>query len=407
MAPIPKILTGLLEIKDSKIDKLRNSILKSFDDEENLRAIAAKQCENREQTNCYSCGNEGNCLFLNGILHFKLENIQTAIEEFEIANLRFRSEDKVWNSIIGQAMLGSAHEANEKDHLAFREYQKALDRLTKDYLKVHSTDYIEKAVILKNLLCDQLEYCSSQKKKKQPSKSVKGNTRLTTPWMPRYGGLHAGPNGPTWIDPLPKDNSVLMDEVILDDKPYLIYSLKQGDNLISLTSEKKYGWAKVSGDSMNAAKPVAVLEDDFVLFYESNDANNGAIVIASCPNKNGAGYQFVVKRYSKLDKLLISETEPAGLYDPISITRGVKILGTVIAVAKSAEAVEDGHESQQEHDNAPENTAFRYDELLGLVQGDRPTADSLINYEKELRPKSNKNDWIQRAITSLLLHRRA
>ena len=52
---------------------------------------------------------------------------------------------------------------------------------------------------------------------------------------------------------------------------------------------------------MNAAKPVTIIENNFVLFYENNDANNGVVVIASYPNKNGTGYQFIVKRYSKND----------------------------------------------------------------------------------------------------------
>ena len=49
----------------------------------------------------------------------------------------------------------------------------------------------------------------------------------------------------------------------------------------------------------------------------------------------------------------------------------------------------------------------RYGELVILVQGDRSVADRLINYEREQRPQSNIEDWIDRAITRLLQHRRA
>lgn len=334
MTPIPKTLIGLLEIKDPFVNRLRNSILKSFDSMEDFKAALYEQCENRRQTHCYSCNNEGICLFLNGVLNFKLGSLPIAISELETAAQHFRGRGEEWNHVLGQVMLGCVFEADGKDHLALRKYQKALEALAKDYIRMHPTEYMEKASILKNLLHDQLEGCFTQEKKARTRRSVKNTARLTIPWTPKYSGLYASPQGPTLTESFSKEGSVYIHEIVLEGKPHRIYSLKQGDNLVALIKDRKYSWAKVFGDSMNAARPVAIVENDFVLYHESSGAEHGAIVVAYCPDKSGSGYQLIVKRYSKTNRWLTSETDPPGRYEPIPLSGDVKIMGTAIAVAK-------------------------------------------------------------------------
>lgn len=335
MTLISKTLIGLLEIEDPFVNRIRILILKSFDDTEKFDAVLSRQCENRGTSHCFSCDNEGICLFLSGVLQFKRKKYHDAIQEIENAGQHFRGRDETWNDIIGRTMLGSVYEADGNSHAALRNYKKALEALDY-YIRVHPTEYMEKAAILKKLLQDRTEACSPDKKKTPAPPPARNTARITMPWMPRYGGLYASPHGPTFIESFPREGDAAIHGIILDDVPHQIFSLKPGDNLITLVKDKKYGWAKVSGNSMNAARPVSIKEGDFVLYYESRDANHGAIVVAYCPDESGSGYRLVVKRFSKTDRLLISESEPPGRYDPMPLNKDTQIVGTVIAVAKPA-----------------------------------------------------------------------
>ena len=178
---------------------------------------------------------------------------------------------------------------------------------------------------------DELNPHSPKKNIPQPAKA-----QLALPWMPAYTGLQLGTNGPIWVGHLPENKGTFINKIILNDNPHEVYSLKQDVNLITLTSDKKYGWAKISGNSMNASKPIPILENNFVLFYESNAADNNAIVIAACFDRVGTGYQYVVRRYSESIWSLVSETEPPNKYDPMPIIDEVRIIGVVIAVAKAS-----------------------------------------------------------------------
>lgn len=335
-----KTLTQLLEIIQPEIlVDLKDAIILSLDDPKAMRSIVNQKCEYREQTRCYSCGNEAGCLILNGIAHLDLGETETAIKKLENANQHFRNEGELWNYIIGLALMGHAYKKSGKEHRASHEYEKAYDLIKNNYLRIHANEYIEKALSLEKALKAKLEEMNSHSLNKQAAKPAQ--SRLAFPWMPAYTGLQAGPNGPIWCDSLPEDKGSFVDGIILEDKQHDIYSLKQGDFLITLTSAKKYGWAKVSGDSMNASKPIPIMKNDFVLFYDSKVADNHAVIIAACPDRTGSGYQYVVKRYAQNIQHLVSETEPPDRYAPMPITSDTIIIGVVIAVAKSKNTMHD------------------------------------------------------------------
>ena len=175
-------------------------------------------------------------------------------------------------------------------------------------------------------------------KQTNPDKDIKSTpaskSRFSFPWAPMYSNVQAGPDGPIWVEEASDDQGVFIEEVVLEDRHYEVHSLRQGDAFISLSNDKDYGWARVSGNSMNAAKPVPIFENDLVLFCKSEAADHNAIVVASCPEKSGAGYRYVVKRYDKQNMLLLSETEPPDQYPPMPINDDTRIIGVVLAVAK-------------------------------------------------------------------------
>jgi tetratricopeptide (TPR) repeat protein len=330
-------LTRLLEVRDPKASEIKLRVQLAFSNNTAMRSVIEEQCRDRGETNCYTCDAEGTCFALRGIAYISIGMTKEALKELENSEVHFRSEDDVWNSVIGAILIGMAHGQSKNEHEALLHYQEALD-LLQEYLREHENDYddIERA---RSLIKELMEHSKSPihaGTKETPGQNWE-SARISFPWMPAYSGLHAGPNGPLWAGPLSQNSHAFMETVILEDRPHKIYSLTKGDSLITLNSDTKYGWAKVSGDSMNASQPVPILQDDFVLFYESNDAENGAIVIASCPEDAGSGCQFIVKRYVRNGRVLISETDPPDMYLPVSIKRDVRIVGKVLAVAKFEE----------------------------------------------------------------------
>lgn len=328
-------LINLLEAENSYCQTLKENVVSSLGNQKSLLMILEKQSTNQANADCYSCGQKGFCSAIKSVIYIGLDRFDDAIIELQKANVHFRNNDNSWNCIIGLELLGTVHELNENRHEALIEYQKALKNLTEIYLRIHVNDYeiINKTKLLKDYLNFQLANPLSQSRK-STSKRIKNKTKLAIPWIPAYYGLQAGLNGPIWIELPPEDKGSFTDNISLEDRPHNIYSVKQGDNQITLTSNRKYGWAKVSGDSMNGSNPVPILENDFVLFYESAEAESNAIVIASLLENSGAGYKYVVKRYAKNTQLLVSETEPPFRYPPISINQRTNIIGVVIGIAK-------------------------------------------------------------------------
>lgn len=327
-------LTKLLKIQDSKVDWIRSQVMAAFSNHSAMHAVIKEQCREQGETNCYFCNAEGICFALRGVASLANRMTEDALKELENGTARLRSEDDVWNSAIGAVLMGLAHEQSRNSHEALLHYEEALD-LIHTFLLDHENDYedIERASILKREVLEQLESLIHAQAGTADEKPA-SNALISFPWMPAYTGLHAGPSGPIWADHLSRESQALMETVILEDSPHKIYSVIKGDNLIVLNPELKYGWAKVTGDSMSASQPVPILENDFVLFQECRDVENGAIVIASCAEKSGAGYQFIVKRYIRNGHVLLSETNPPDLYLPIPIKGETRILGRVLAVAK-------------------------------------------------------------------------
>lgn len=326
-----KKLLELLEFKDHRIDELKKTIVASWDNPKKLRLITDQQCEFREQTHCYSCSNESDCSVLDGIVYLHLGEIETAIKELETANLHFLNQDETWNHIISLALIGEAHARNKKNHRALRQFEKADDAIEL-FEQIHSTEYIEDLIYLKKVLKDVIDALSDRETMRQQNTE----SQVTLPWTPTYTKLQPSPNGPIWVEDLPESKNTFVTKIILDESSYAIYSLKQDEKIIALIKGRKYGWAKVLFDSMNGVKPTPILENDFVLFYESNTADNNAIVIAACSDGNKTSYQYVVKRYSQSTQTLVSETEPPNRYAPMPIDDKVRIIGIVIAVAKAS-----------------------------------------------------------------------
>lgn len=315
-----------LQFDDINLCQLKEEIIKSLKDRSKLVKIFDHFCDNRSSVNCFSCEHPGICALLIGIIHLALSNYEKAILEIENANQHLRGQDETWNLINGMELLGWAYELGGNRHQALLEYKEALRILNSYYIPTHSNDHKTARLGLQKELVSWIS-------KPLPEPPKREENYFEVGWIPVYSTVQAGPNGPIWIDPFPDANYPGVSSVTIGRKIYYIISLT-GEKSVVLRRNNEYGWSKVQGDSMDCSKPVPIQPRDYVLFRVSDYADDRHIVLASKPDKTGAGFEYVVKRYDKKNHRLLSETNPPNKYPPVPLTRDDRILGIVIAVAK-------------------------------------------------------------------------
>jgi tetratricopeptide (TPR) repeat protein len=337
----PEVLLMLAEYKypsDSNLLKLKEDVIKMLSNDVDTCELLGDLEKENKRADCSSYDNRVFSSAFLGAAHYNLDEFQIAARWFDKAATQFRGQDSSWNEVIALKDAGQSYQLGNQSTQAGIEYKKAIHALTK-YIKIHRTDYSTESQALFNSLevlilaahmPGKKDQAETSEEARNPVKPLHRN-RLILPWIPVYTGIRATPGGPIWDGPLPKNSPSDIEIVNFDDRQYIIQSLNPSDKQITLSEGRKYGWAKVFGDSMNA---IPILEGDYVLFYENPDAEDNAVVLASCKDPAGAGLEYVVKRYDKLEKQLLSETEPPNSYNPIPIKGDTRILGIVIAVAK-------------------------------------------------------------------------
>jgi hypothetical protein len=344
-----KTLLDQLEIVDPEIIDLRSWVVSSLGNTAVIQGILNRQCENRDQTNCYSCEEEGTCLVITGIAHLDLGEINTAIKNLENGSQQFRSKDETWNSIIGQILLGKAYDKSNNNHQALIEYKKALKLLTENYIRFHANDYDELAKA--RLLKSELDTFVTQPYKPHPATAMhdhnhqpvaappnaNNKAHLSLFAFPIYGTVTAGPDGELQINPV-ENTATLVSRVELEGHLFDLFSLghtTSSDRQVTLIPQESYGWAKVRGLSMNGWAP-PLNENDFILFHETPSANHNDFVIVSSRDPSG-DLTYLVKKYdSHARQFLSNSTDTSRTYPPIPLDDEHKIFGVVIAVAKPA-----------------------------------------------------------------------
>jgi hypothetical protein len=345
-----KVLIQQLEMSDPEVVQLKDWVVSSMGNERVMRSLLNRQCQNRDETNCYSCEEQGVCMLLTGIIHLDLGEYNTAIKEIENGNQHFRSKDETWNSILGLVMLGKAHEKNGNGHQALLEYKKALHLLTENYMRVHVNDYdvLARARTLKNDLNSQVTQPFSPRpsavknEQKAPEPSIsplksdeESKAYLSLFSLPIYGTVTAGEDGEVHINPV-ENTFTTVNRIELEGKQYDLFSVGHvlsRDRQITLIPQESYGWAKVRGLSMNGWE-TPLDENDYVLFRESQTASHNDYVIVSSRDPS-SDLMYIVKKYDNTGRQLLSKSKDTSRpYNPIPLDDNHKIFGVVIAVAK-------------------------------------------------------------------------
>ncbi len=170
----------------------------------------------------------------------------------------------------------------------------------------------------------------------RPAESAVGLDFLSIRSFPELIAVQAGPDGSLWVENSQEEMRLDINGFRLGEEAYAIFSVRPDDRRISIQRDRQYGWARVQGNSMNAATPVPIVEGDLALFYQSEGtADENAIVIASRPDDHDPqAYQYMIKRW-RAGRFFSESTED---YPPISMDRHHRILGVVVAIAKRKSA---------------------------------------------------------------------
>jgi SOS-response transcriptional repressor LexA len=331
-------LVDLLEEDNSYCGNLKERVIKSLGNRKSLLDILEQQKITLDDSDCYSCGQEGFCFAVRAIIYFSLDRLEDAINELNQANSYFRRNGNHWNNIIGFKLLGTAYEHMGKRHEAFIEYQQAFHLLEDNYLRLHTNDYIDKASKLQIALKEDIKRTASSGKTAISSADSLGDKTdyLALLAIPVLGTVTAGPNGIIQTQPV-ANSFTAMNIIEIEGRIFSLNNIKKtsnNDHQITIESSGKvYSWALVNGQSMNSWD-IPFNEGDYVLFYHASAASDGDFVIASSLEPFGE-IAPIVKQYDEYNRLLISKSnDKSETYFPIPIDAEHQIIGIAIAVAK-------------------------------------------------------------------------
>lgn len=139
----------------------------------------------------------------------------------------------------------------------------------------------------------------------------------------------------------PKQTQLSATEILIENERYSVHSTKRKSlwqNSVIISQGELYHTARVSGNSMNNAKPVAIEHGDYILIRLQNNAEDNEIVVA---NLNDPTPRATVKRISisggritlhpeSLDPNIQNDPDFEREYSP----REIRISGVVEAVFK-------------------------------------------------------------------------
>jgi hypothetical protein len=191
---------------------------------------------------------------------------------------------------------------------------------------------------------------------------------ISIPNFALYGGASLSPDGIA-VPSNPDFTAVNIEisSIKISNTEYRIYSIRKGDHEIPVSNEdlmssilspnitqqiavkgKKYGWLNVKGNSMNNASPIAIEDEDYVLFTELRDLSScvNKIVVAALPDGEKHEPRLMVKRLVKTGNFYFFHSESKSEKDPINgidftkdieVSEANQLIGPVEAVASIKE----------------------------------------------------------------------
>lgn len=309
-----------------------------------------------ELTNRKSSHYLGHNLFTNQPYYFLFEayalyscgKLDLAIDLANRASSLFRLQNSRWNEALVHWFLYILYDDHSRKEDGCKELQTAtaiLEGLARGFQSQGSIGNCQEC---QNLLHELYRHISLAKLDEDLIELPVNKAYLLPPWMPIYEKVTSESfNMPIWAEQL-QDINFEIQVIIIGGRWYSIQSVKGGIQKIRMAGEFDYGWAKVKGQDMNAARPIPLDDGDYVLFTKVGEVENninqsvfaedGIVVASRLKDKYKQEYTYLVRKFGKKvgeSVNLYSESSKIGdEYKPIPLAADVQILGHVIAVAK-------------------------------------------------------------------------
>ena len=151
----------------------------------------------------------------------------------------------------------------------------------------------------------------------------------------------AGGFGPTGFDSNPL-GFLEISEVLIEEEAYQVYSVRRTSsrrNTAEINSQSYYQTVRVTGTSMNAAKPIPILDGDYVLIQSQPEAGDNEIVVAGIVGQDERATLKRLKRRNGKIRLVPETTDPKNAEidwerEFSEWDEEFKVIGTVIAIFK-------------------------------------------------------------------------
>ena len=340
---------NLLEVEDDIIDELRKRV-KAIEKVEDAQALIKelKECV-KTATALRKIEDIPYYLILLSCCHLPINELDNAAQTAQEAIEKARLCNLDWFEAMAHWFLSLIYRESGETLLYRAELDQARS-LTQKILNEHRIRGRYKNVAYCEVVVKKIEeehaYATQEANKGIPEsssdtatdtggrKSQKGDY-LDITWLPIYNSVQAGLGGVTWVEEI--GQKIGISQIVIADQHLNLFNLRKtslADRQIRIRPGERAGFIRVIGNSMNACRPTPIEANNYVLFYKTQQAADGDIVIASHPSPGGEP-AYIIKRYRDTDKTLISETnDTSQSYPPIKMSRQHQILGIVIAVAK-------------------------------------------------------------------------
>jgi hypothetical protein len=150
----------------------------------------------------------------------------------------------------------------------------------------------------------------------------------------------AGGFGPTGYDPNP-NGYLEFSEVQIQGQAYKIHSTKTKSikrNTVNIVSLTEYQTVRVTGTSMNVAKPVPIEDGDYILVHRQSNPHDSEVVVAGIPGEDNLATVKRLKYRNGKIQLLPESTDESHYnhpnYEKEWNPNEIRIIGVVEAVFK-------------------------------------------------------------------------
>jgi hypothetical protein len=330
----------------------------------------------------------------------------------------FRMRNLRWNEALVHWFLYLLYGRQSRKEESCKELQTAtaiLEGLAKGYQREgRIADCQSCQAILRQLYRDILLAKPEEELVSLPGK--KGY--LLTPWTPVYEKVVQDEKETlVWAEPSQNIHPEIQ-LIIIGERWFTIKPVKSGLDKIQLEPAKEYGWARVCGDDMNAALPVALEDGDYVLFIKRGEVRghgeedeNSFVIASRWKSRQEKEYAYMVRKLGKKvrdeDMLYSESTKTGDNYKPIPVGEDVQILGYVVAIAKPVripipkpKPSSKGHSPKSAAQPTPSATEEEelYQSLLRMAHGDEELVKRLLTLDFEAEKGISRKEALERAL---------